>query len=95
MNTYSVEIPGQGRFRVESEQELTDEQAYQAALAQAQKEPPSQRLRSAAQGFTMGASDEAEAAIVSRWTGRPYDEVLSEIRTKIKTYQQAQPLEST
>lgn len=95
MNTYSVEIPGQGRFRVESEQELTDEQAYQAALAQAQKEPPSQRLRSAAQGFTMGASDEAEAAIVSRWTGRPYDEVLSEIRTKIKAYQQAQPLEST
>jgi hypothetical protein len=43
----------------------------------------------------MGASDEAEAAIVSRWTGRPYDEVLSEIRTKIKAYQQAQPVEST
>jgi len=65
MKTYSVEIPGQGRFRVESEQELTDEQAYQAALMQAQKEPPTQRLRTAAQGFTMGASDEAEAAIVS------------------------------
>jgi hypothetical protein len=95
MKTYSVEIPGQGRFRVESEQELTDEQAYQAALMQAQKEPPTQRLRAAAQGFTMGASDEAEAAIVSRWTGRPYDEVLSEIRTKIKAYQQAQPVEST
>lgn len=95
MKTYSVEIPGQGRFRVESEQELTDEQAYQAALMQAQKEPPAQRLRTAAQGFTMGASDEAEAAIVSRWTGRPYDEVLSEIRTKIKAYQQAQPVEST
>jgi hypothetical protein len=95
MKTYSVEIPGQGRFRVESEQELTDEQAYQAALMQAQKEPPTQRLRTAAQGFTMGASDEAEAAIVSRWTGRPYDEVLSEIRTKIKAYQQAQPVEST
>jgi hypothetical protein len=62
---------------------------------QAQKEPPTQRLRTAAQGFTMGASDEAEAAIVSRWTGRPYDEVLSEIRTKIKAYQQAQPVEST
>jgi hypothetical protein len=62
---------------------------------QAQKEPPAQRLRTAAQGFTMGASDEAEAAIVSRWTGRPYDEVLSEIRTKIKAYQQAQPVEST
>jgi hypothetical protein len=95
MKTYSVEIPGQGRFRVESEQELTDEQAYQAALMQAQKGPPTQRLRTAAQGFTMGASDEAEAAIVSRWTGRPYDEVLSEIRTKIKAYQQAQPVEST
>jgi hypothetical protein len=95
MKTYSVEIPGQGRFRVESEQELTDEQAYQAALTQAKKEPPTQRLRAAAQGFTMGASDEAEAAIVSRWTGRPYDEVLSEIRTKIKAYQQAQPVEST
>jgi hypothetical protein len=62
---------------------------------QAQKGPPTQRLRTAAQGFTMGASDEAEAAIVSRWTGRPYDEVLSEIRTKIKAYQQAQPVEST
>lgn len=95
MNTYSVEIPGQGRFRVESEQELTDEQAYQAALAQAQKEPVSQRARSFAQGLTMGGSDEMEAGIVSKWTGRPYDEVLAEIRTKIKAYQQAKPIEST
>jgi len=95
MNTYSVEIPGQGRFRVESEQELTDEQAYQAALAQTQKEPASQRIRSFAQGLTMGGSDEMEAGIVSKWTGRPYDEVLAEIRTKIKAYQQASPIEST
>lgn len=95
MNTYSVEIPGQGRFRVESEQELTDEQAYQAALAQAQKEPVSQRARSFAQGLTMGGFDEMEAGIVSKWTGRPYDEVLAEIRTKIKAYQQAKPIEST
>ena len=95
MNTYSVEIPGQGRFRVESEQELTDEQAYQAALAQTKKEPATQRIRSFAQGLTMGGSDEMEAGIVSKWTGRPYDEVLAEIRTKIKAYQQANPIEST
>ena len=95
MNTYSVEIPGQGRFRVESEQELTDEQAYQAALAQTKKEPAPQRIRSFAQGLTMGGSDEMEAGIVSKWTGRPYDEVLAEIRTKIKAYQQANPIEST
>lgn len=42
MNIYDVTIPGVGDFTVESEKELTDEQAYQYAVMQSKKEAASQ-----------------------------------------------------
>jgi len=53
-----------------------------------------QRFRTLLQGGTYNAADEAEAAIVSATTGRPYPEVIGEIRTKLKNYQMDQPTES-
>lgn len=53
-----------------------------------------QRFRALLQGGTYNAADEAEAAIVSATTGRPYPEVIGEIRTKLKNYQMDQPTES-
>lgn len=40
MPSYVIEIPGQGRFRVESPTELSDGDAYRAALASAGLEKP-------------------------------------------------------
>ena len=38
MNKYEITIPGRGTYQVESDSELTDAQAYQAALDQASQE---------------------------------------------------------
>jgi len=38
-NIYEVEIPNVGTFEVESDKELTDQQAYNYALIQSQQEP--------------------------------------------------------
>lgn len=81
---------------------MTPEQqkAYDAALARAQAKEaeraavPTQRLRTAAQGATLGFGDEIEARAVSLATGRPYQEVLDEVRGKVKAYQQARPGEA-
>lgn len=64
------------------------------ALAQPLPAAPTQRLRSIAQGATMGASDEMEARLISSVTGQDYDKVLAEIRGKIKAYQAQSPIES-
>lgn len=40
MPTYQVEIPGRGVFEVDSEQELTDKQAYEFALQQSETPEP-------------------------------------------------------
>lgn len=47
----------------------------------------SQKLREFLQGITYNTADEAEAAIVSQLTDRPYPEVISEIRTKLGNYE--------
>lgn len=81
---------------------MTPEQqrAYEAALARAQAKEaeraavPTQRLRTAAQGATLGFGDEIEARAVSLATGRPYQEVLDEVRGNVKAYQQARPGEA-
>jgi hypothetical protein len=66
-----------------------------APVAQAPIEPaPTQRLRSMAQGVTLGGADEIEARLRSAVTGRPYEEVLAEIRGQMRAYQQQAPLES-
>lgn len=82
--------------------EMTEAQrrAFEAALQrtrqqQAQREAvPTQRLRTAAQGLTLGTADEIEARAISLATGRPYAEVLDEVRGKIKAYQEARPGEA-
>jgi hypothetical protein len=75
---------------------LTD--AQRAILEQveaAQPGVPTQRVRAAAQGLTFGAADEIEARARSLATGRPYEEVLAEIRGGLEAYRQDQPIAST
>lgn len=82
---------------------MTDRQRrlFEAALArskeeqQKREEVPTQRLRTAlGQGLGLGFGDEIEGRAVSLATGRPYDEVLAEVRGKIKAYQEARPGEA-
>ena len=55
---------------------------------------PTQRLRSMAQGATMGGADEMEASLRSAVTGETYEQALADIRGKMKAYQQQSPLEA-
>jgi hypothetical protein len=54
---------------------------------------PSQRLRSMAQGLTVGGADEMEAYVRSL-AGEPYKAAETDVRQKLKAYQQASPYES-
>lgn len=78
----------------------TQRRLFEAALLRSQEQQaqteavPTERFRTAAQGLTLGFADEAEARAVSLVTGRPYDEVLNEIRGRVKAYQEARPLEA-
>ena len=45
MPTYEVTIPGKGVFAVDSEREMTDDEAYNAALQQADQLPPAQQAQ--------------------------------------------------
>lgn len=65
-----------------------------AAPAAAPAPAPTQRLRSIAQGATMGGADELEARLRSSVTGETYDQALADIRSKMKAYQQQSPLEA-
>lgn len=65
--------------------------ARSAARAEELAATPTQRVRTAAQGLTFGTADEIEARVRSIATGRPYQEVLDEIRGGIKAYQQTRP----
>ena len=56
---------------------------------------PKQRVRTMAQGFTLGFADELEARAVALASGRPYDEVLAEVRDKLEAYRRANPVSST
>ena len=55
---------------------------------------PTQRGRAAAQGLTLGFADELEARAVSLASGRPYEEVLGEVREKLAAYKEAYPMSS-
>jgi hypothetical protein len=55
---------------------------------------PTQRLRSMAQGATMGGSDELEARLRSAVSGETYEQALADIRGKLKAYQRQAPLEA-
>jgi len=83
--------------------EMTEAQraAFEAALSrskakqQKREEVPTQRLRALGQGLTFGTADEIEARARSLTSGRPYEEVLDEIRGGLKAYKEARPIEST
>lgn len=55
---------------------------------------PTQRLRSLAQGVTMGLSDEAEAAIRSLLPGQTYESAIQDVRGKLAAYRDERPLEA-
>lgn len=58
------------------------------------KNVPKERTRAAAQGLTLGFADELEARAVSLASGRPYEEVLDEVREKLAAYKEAYPMSS-
>lgn len=82
--------------------EMTEAQrkALEAARARAQEQQakveaaPRAPYRAAFQGLTLGTADEIEAAGRALVTGRPYEEVLNEIRGTLKAYQEARPIEA-
>ena len=68
--------------------------ARSAAQAQQRQSVPTQRVRTAMQGVTFGFADELEARARALATGRPYDEILGELRGQLKAYKEARPLEA-
>jgi len=88
MTTVNVE----GYGLVELPDGMTREQMA-AAIALLPK-PETQRIRQFAQGATMGTADEAEALVQSQLKGTKYEDELSSIRGKLKSYQKAYPVES-
>ena len=71
--------------------------AFEAGLAEAAardkkaEETPKQRVRTMAQGATFGFADELEARARSLATGRPYQDVVDEVRGGLKAYKEAYP----
>lgn len=55
---------------------------------------PTQRIRAAAQGLTLGLSDEAEAALRSLLPGQTYESAVQDVRGKLAAYRQDRPLEA-
>jgi hypothetical protein len=88
MTTVNVE----GIGLVQLPDNMTREQ-MEAAIALLPK-PETQRIRQFAQGATMGTADEAEALVQSQLKGTKYEDELSAIRGKLKSYQKAYPVES-
>lgn len=55
------------------------------------KAPPTQFIRSALQGASLGLADEAEAAVRSLSPNEAYDEAAQDVRGKIKAFRQERP----
>lgn len=55
---------------------------------------PSERGLAFKQGISFGAADEAEAWLRSQFSDKPYDEVVADLRSRLKEYRQAKPGES-
>jgi hypothetical protein len=81
---------------------MTDRQRqlYESAVSKMREQEakreatPKAQVRTAFQGLTFGTADEIEARAVSLATSRPYEEVLNEVRGKLKAYKEAYPLEA-
>ena len=56
--------------------------------------PDTQRLRAVAQGATLGAADEIEAAGRAMFPGQNYEGALQDVRGKLSAYKESRPLES-
>jgi hypothetical protein len=65
--------------------------AREARKQEKAAETPKQRVRTMAQGATFGFADELEASARSLATGRPYQEVVDEVRGGLKAYKEAYP----
>jgi hypothetical protein len=50
-----------------------------------------QRLRSMAQGLSLGTSDEIEAYVRSKVAGEDFDKTINQIRSELATYREAEP----
>tara|TARA_R110000796_G_scaffold242990_1_gene365351 strand:- start:45 stop:1976 length:1932 start_codon:yes stop_codon:yes gene_type:complete len=76
------------------------QKAFEDALARSKAKEetreavPTQRVRAFSQGISFGTADEIEARAVSLATGRPYSEILDEIRGGLKAYKGARPGEA-
>lgn len=74
---------------------LIDQALQKKAIVVEQKQAvPKQRLRTAAQGLTLGFGDELEAYARAAVSDRSVDEILAEVRGGIKDYQEAYPGEA-
>jgi hypothetical protein len=74
---------------------LIDQALQNKAVVIEQKQAvPKQRLRTAAQGLTLGFGDELEAYARAAVSDRSVDEILAEVRGGIKDYQEAYPGEA-
>ena len=86
------------RERVREQSELASQQ--QAAIAAArervreQSAVPTQRVRTAAQGLTLGFGDEIEAFLRNPLNSERRAETLADIRSGIEAYQEDRPYES-
>ena len=79
----------------EAQQKAFDNALAKSKAKQEKREAvPTQRTRTAFQGLTFGTADEIEARARSLATGRPYSEVLDEIRGGLKAYKEARPGEA-
>jgi hypothetical protein len=95
MPTYQITIPNRGTYEIESATELTDQQAYQAALEQATPKMEYGYGRAALQGLTMGFSDEAEARLRAARGEGAYEDILAGLRQAKERFEQQAPIGST
>lgn len=66
----------------------------QIAVAADQSAAPTQRIRTFAQGATLGLADEAEAAVRSLLPGQTYESAIQDVRGKLAAYRGDRPLEA-
>lgn len=80
----------------EKRRKILEESIASAQQKEAFREAvPTQRLRTIAQGATLGFADEIEARAQALMTGKTYDEAIEDIRAKLAAYQEARPIEAT
>lgn len=95
MPTYQITAPDGTKYKITgqgSEQEALA--ALKKQLGASEQLAPKQRLRSIAQGVTLGLGDEFEAGIRAPFSDRSYSEIRDEVRGGLKDYQRDYPKSS-